>query len=103
MSSTPGGWRAYIRRNYTRRDEVYINRTVCDVLEEMRKLYETRNFSSMLGLIEEAQSMANRMEAALDDKRDVKRWTAEHRAISKKIDKARDEYAAITEKLEDQS
>ena len=48
-----------------------INRTLCNVFEEMRKCFETRNFSGLLGLIEEAQTMANRMEAALQDKKDV--------------------------------
>jgi signal transduction histidine kinase len=38
----------------------------------MRAMYKTRNFASLLGLIEEAQSMGNRMEAALEDQRDIK-------------------------------
>ena len=41
-------------------------RTLCDVLDEMRSTYKTRNFASLLGLIEEAQMMGNRMEAKLD-------------------------------------
>ena len=49
-----------------------INRTICDTLEEMRKCYETRNFSYILGLIEEAQTLANRMEAKLYDAREIK-------------------------------
>lgn len=48
------------------------NRTICDVLEELRQCYKTRNFSYMPGLVEEAQSMANRMEAALWDQSDLK-------------------------------
>lgn len=44
------------------------NRYICEVLEEMRKADETKNYSYLLGLIEEAQSLANRMEAALRDK-----------------------------------
>lgn len=46
------------------------HRHMCDVLEEMRKCYKTYNFNHMLSLIEEAQSMANRMESGLHDKRD---------------------------------
>lgn len=42
-------------------------RTMCEVLEEMRMCYTVRNFASMLGLIEEVQSMGNRMESALDE------------------------------------
>lgn len=47
------------------------NRYVCDVLDEMRKLYETRNFSGLLGLIEEVQTLVNRMEAGLRDYKDA--------------------------------
>lgn len=50
------------------------NRYLCDVLEEMRKAHETTNFSYLPGLIEEAQHMGNRMEAALEDKDDLKRY-----------------------------
>ena len=48
------------------------NRYICEVLREMRKCYETRNFSYLLGLIEEAQTLANRMEAAIQDVGDLK-------------------------------
>ena len=51
----------------------YLQRDLCTVLSELRTAYETRNFSYMLGLIEEAQSMANRMEAGLGEVRDLKR------------------------------
>lgn len=50
------------------------HRYVCDVLEEMRKCFKTRNFASLLGLIEEAQTMANRMEAAVNEKADYEAW-----------------------------
>ena len=43
------------------------NRYICDVLGEMRKMHETRNYAGLLSLIEEAQTLANRMEAALHD------------------------------------
>jgi len=51
------------------------NRTVCDVLEEMRKCHKTRNYSYMPGLVEEVQSLTNRMEASLWDKGDYTRLT----------------------------
>lgn len=47
------------------------NRTVCQVLEEIRKCHETRNYSYLPGLLEEIQSMANRMEAKLHDQKDI--------------------------------
>jgi len=49
------------------------NRTICSVLEEIRKMYETRNFSGLLGAVEEAQGMANRMEAKLYTMKDIER------------------------------
>ena len=42
-----------------------LHRTLCDCLEELRTCHETRNYSYYLALVEEAQSMANRMEAGL--------------------------------------
>lgn len=51
----------------------YLNRTLCDVLEEMRTCFKTYNFSPMLALIEEAQMMGNKMEAGLGDKHDVEK------------------------------
>jgi len=46
------------------------NRTLCNVLEDMRNADKTKNYSYLVGLIEELQVLANRMEAALGDKRD---------------------------------
>ena len=45
---------------------MYLNRTICGVFEEMRSGNETKNYSYLLGLIEEAQSMANKMESKID-------------------------------------
>lgn len=50
------------------------NRTLCQVLTELRKLNETRNYSSLEGYIEEIQGLANKMEAALFDKKDVEEY-----------------------------
>ena len=50
---------------------MFINRTVCEVLEEMRKCHETRNYAALLALVEEVQSKANRMEGALYDIKDI--------------------------------
>jgi hypothetical protein len=67
------------------------NRTICDVLEEMRKAVSTLNFSYMSGLIEEAQSLANRMEAGLGDKNDVANYTLERRKLKAEIKQLRAE------------
>lgn len=50
------------------------NRTMCEVLDEMRQCHKTRNYAPLLGLIEEVQSMGNRMEAGLGEKNDYERW-----------------------------
>lgn len=73
------------------------NRYICDVLEEMRKLVEHGNVSPLRGLIEEAQSLANRMESGLSDKRDLL-------GLSEETAKARRAYKALQreyEKLEE--
>ena len=50
------------------------HRYVCDVLEEMRKCDKVRNYSIMLSLIEEVQTLVNRMEAGLGEKSDHEVW-----------------------------
>ena len=49
------------------------NRTLCEVLEEMREADRKKHYGYLAGLIEEAQSMGNRMEAGLGDIRDIKK------------------------------
>lgn len=74
-----------------------VSRTICQVLDEMRKLYETRNFSALLGLIEESQSMANRMEAKLYTIKDIDRAEEVRKRLKKEIQ----ELETKKEKLED--
>ena len=49
----------------------YPSRAMCDVLSELRKTLKLLAPESLhlRGLVEEAQTIANRMEAGLDDKR----------------------------------
>ena len=56
------------------------NRLICSVLEEIRQAYKTRNFSYLPGLIEEAQTLANRMEAKLYT---IKDWEYLNREITR--------------------
>ncbi len=58
---------------------------MCDVLEEMRKCDKTKNYAYLLSLIEEVQSMANRMEAALADTKDIKNLQEEISKMKKEI------------------
>jgi len=48
-----------------------IERYMCDILDEMRSTTKTMNFGGLLGMIEEAQVVANRMEAALTMQKSV--------------------------------
>ena len=59
-----------------------LNRYICDVLEEMRTSVKTLNFSMIPSLIEEVQTMANRMEMALEDMKDLK--TLKEEIVDKK-------------------
>lgn len=65
------------------------NRTLCAVLEEMRSAHDTRNFSYLLGLIEEAQSIGNRMESALYDQSDLRSASRQLSSIKDKLREGR--------------
>jgi len=67
------------------------NRYLCDVLNEMRECVKTLNFSYLLGLIEEMQSLANRMEAKLYDIKDFERLHEEIRDLKKEKKKLKKE------------
>lgn len=71
------------------------NRTLCAVLEAMRKCYETRNFSYLPGLIEEGQMMANRMESSLYDKEDVETYGQQASVLRKEVKELRREKAEL--------
>ena len=67
----------------------YLSRTLCDVLSDMRKCFDTHNYSPMLSLIEEAQIMGNRMEAKLYEKKDVESLTTLKKQIEEDIERLR--------------
>ena len=60
------------------------NRLLCAVLDEMRECVKTSNFSYLSGLIEEAQTLANRMEAHLYEIKDYNRLHKDIKALKKK-------------------
>lgn len=74
--------------------ELIAVRTLCEVLEEMRKCIKTLNFSYLLGLIEEAQVLGNRMEAGLGDKHSIEAYHDDAR-------KARHEFEDLEKKKAD--
>lgn len=67
-----------------------LNRYLCDVLEDMRKCNETRNFAPLMSLIEEAQILGRRMEAALEDVADLE-------SLHDKIKEAKKELTKLSE------
>ena len=80
------------------------NRYLCDILEEMRTTTKTLNFGMILGLIEEVQTAGNRMEAALEDKRDaddlrdeIHNLKRERMKLKKEIEKLEDKVVDLTE------
>lgn len=64
-----------------------INRYLCDVLEDMRKCQETLNFAPLKSLIEEAQILGSRMEAALGDNRDILKLNEERHKLKQEYKK----------------
>ena len=70
-----------------------LNRYVCDVLEEMRTRVKTLNFAMIPSLIEEVQTMANRMEMALEDMKDLK-------SLKNEIHDKKEELKILKKKIE---
>lgn len=68
-----------------------LNRTMCDVLEEMRTCCKTLNFSYLLGLIEEAQSAAQKMESKIYTIKDFDHLEKEIKRLKKEQSKLREE------------
>ena len=71
------------------------NRLLCDVLSEMRECIKTLNFSYLLGLIEEVQTLASRMESKLYDIKDFDRLHEDIRDLKKKKKKLEKEVSAM--------
>ena len=70
------------------------NRYLCSVLDEMRECTKTLNFSYLLGLIEEAQTLANRMETKLFEIKDFER-------LHEDIAKLKKQKKKLEEKIEE--
>lgn len=74
------------------------NRYVCSVLEEIRECHKTRNYSYLLGLVEEVQTLVNRMEAALGDKRDCSYYREQRSQLRDDIRKLEKKKAKLEKK-----
>lgn len=74
---------------------------MCDVLDDMRKMHKTRNYSGLLGSIEQLQVMAYRMEAGLGDKRTIEDYDAEASRLERDLKRKRRELADLRHKIEE--
>ena len=77
------------------------SRYLCDVLEEMRTCLKTLRFDVFPGLIEEVQTLGNRMESALEDKKCVIRLKDEIHDLKRDKKKLEKEIKILGEKKED--
>ena len=73
------------------------NRYLCDVLSEMRGCIKTLNFSYLLGLIEEVQTLASRMESRLFEIKDYDRLHEQIKKLEKKKKKLENEVEELEE------
>ena len=73
------------------------NRLICAVFDEMRDCVKTLNFSYLSGLIEEAQSLGNRMESHLYDIKDLNHLHKDIKALKKKKKKLKEEVEEVEE------
>lgn len=73
---------------------MYLSRTLCNVLEEIRECDKTRNFSYLLGLVEEAQVMANRMEAKIEQINDYEDLKERYKDLEVRKKRLKDEIEA---------
>ena len=73
------------------------NRLLCDVLQEMRECTKTLNFSYLLGLIEEAQTLGSRMEAKLFEIKDFERLHEDIAKLKKQKKKLEEKIEGLEE------
>ena len=70
----------------------------CTVLDEMREMHKAHNYAQLPAYIEELQTLGNRMESALSEKRDLECWHGlakkeekKYKKLLKKVKKLRKE------------
>lgn len=76
------------------------NRYMCDVMGEMRECCKQLNFRPMSALIEEAQILANRMEAGLESRKDISILHEEVHQLKKLRKTLKNECLELLEKID---
>ena len=85
------------------RDRSYwVNRTLCDVLYDLKKYTETSNLAVrprnvIFSLVQEAQILGNRMEAGLGDKKDLLLLNEEWHKLRREVKDLRKERDRLKE------
>jgi len=82
-------------------DHLYILRTMCDVLEDIRTCNKTKNYSYLDGLVEEAQHFANKMEAKLGTIKDLQHVEEELKGLSREFKGLNNELKGLDKELKD--
>jgi len=77
------------------------HRYVCSVLDEMRTAVKVGRVDLVIGLIEEAQTLVNRMEAKLGEYSDMGFELDSARKLRKTLRELKDQADMIEEKLDD--
>lgn len=77
------------------------HRHFCTVLEEMRACFKTYNFGAMQGLMEELQSIGNRMESGLEAMDDYNTLREKMKAMARKYTALKREAKALSKEDDD--
>jgi len=77
------------------------NRTLCDVLEDMRSCSKSQNYGPLPSLIEECQVMGNQMEAGLRNQKDLNSLQLEFAKARKAYKELKKEYKELAKKVDD--
>ena len=77
----------------------YTNRLLCEVLDEINRCYETRNFSPIKGLVSEARILGTRMEAGLSDQKDIQKLSEYRHELKQEVKKLQKEYNNLKKKV----
>jgi len=76
----------------------YPDRYVCSVIDEMRKCHETRNYAILPSLIEEMQTMVNRMEAGLSEQKSMNKLSEDFKKLRVEYNELVTEYNDLNDK-----
>lgn len=74
-------------------------RTICGVLEDMRKCYQTYNFQAIGSLIEECQMLANRMEAVIETEQTYESRREKLRGVNDEIKETKETLTMLKNEL----